>query len=140
MLQKPTLAIDNVVSERVLYVLLRLAVLFWWGVRRAKCPAETTPLTKARRTVQGTSETAPHDESDGGPLRPTASSPVTSDECRRCSQRLGRALVTRPALSAKERGYRDGGLGMDIYMYHPRYGCCAVAGVHTAQGVQLGIN
>ena len=34
-----------------------------------QCPAETTPLTKARRAVQGTSETAPHDESDGGPLR-----------------------------------------------------------------------
>ncbi len=69
MLQKPTLAIDNEVRERVLYVLLRLAVLFWWGVRRAKCPAETTPLTKARRTVKGASEIAPHDESDGGPLR-----------------------------------------------------------------------
>jgi len=68
-LQKPTLAIDNVVRERVLYVLVRLAVRLWWEVRRAKCPAETTPLTKARRAVQGTSEKAPHDESDGGPLR-----------------------------------------------------------------------
>ena len=68
-LQKPTLAIDNGVPERVLYVLVRLAVLFWWGVRRAQCPAETTPLTKARRAVQGTSEIATHDESDGGPLR-----------------------------------------------------------------------
>ncbi len=100
-----------------------------------QCPAETTPLTKARRTGQGTSVEAPHDESDGGPLRPTASSPVTSDKRRRCSQRLGRALVTRPALSARVRVYRDGRLGMDIYRYHPRYGCCAVAGVHTAQGV-----
>ncbi len=34
-----------------------------------QCPAETTPLTKARRAVQGTSEIAPHYESDGGPLR-----------------------------------------------------------------------
>jgi len=48
-------------------------------------------------------------------------------------------LVTRPALSAIGRGYRDGRLGMEYYLYHPRYGCCAVAGVHTAQGVQLGI-
>ncbi len=68
-LQKPTLAIDNVVRERVLYVLVRLAVRLWWEVRRAKCPAETTPLTEARRSVQGTSEIAPHYESDGGPLR-----------------------------------------------------------------------
>ena len=68
-LQKPTLGIDNGVRERVLYVLVRLAVRLWWGVRRAKCPAETTPLTKARRVVKGTSETAPHDDSDGGPLR-----------------------------------------------------------------------
>ncbi len=69
MLQKPTLAIDNVVRERVLYVLVRLAVRLWWEVRRAKCPAETTPQTEARRAVQGTSEKAPHDESDGGALR-----------------------------------------------------------------------
>jgi len=68
-LQKPTLAIDNEVPERVLYVLVRLAVRSWWGVRRAQCPAETTPLTKARRAGQGTSEIAPHYESDGGPLR-----------------------------------------------------------------------
>ena len=52
-LQKPTLAIDNEVPERVLYVLLRLAVLFWWGVRRATMPRRDDPANQGETYGSG---------------------------------------------------------------------------------------